>query len=176
MCQALFVLKLAIRYTSICACVHVCGCLQLLYDRKKEAKKSPFLNVSPDEKQNVCMIQLLFKYANEAAEAGSGLVGSPDDSYKRGGNKAWRRKLVSCSFSPFFSEFCPACTCSGTIKLLQLKLPHHCHGFCLLPRIPMERHGGAGVSNVTSQQEGRGFDPPGGFLHVPARFSGFLLQ
>lgn len=70
-------------------CVCVCGRFQLLYNRKKEGgKRSPFKIFSPTEKQNVCLIQFLFKYANKAAEAGFGLVGSPDDFYKRVGNKA----------------------------------------------------------------------------------------
>lgn len=120
-------------YEHMCMCVRACVWMPsaVLRQKRKKAKKSPFQMFPRNEDRNVCLIRLLFKYANKTAQAGFGLVGSPGDFYKRVGNKAWKRKLASCSFSSFISEISPVCTCSGTIKLLQLKFPHHCHGFCV---------------------------------------------
>lgn len=66
----------------MCVCVCVVDAFCCCMTGKKKKKKKPFPNVSLQWKTKyVCLIQLLFKWADEAAGAGSGPVGSPDDYY-----------------------------------------------------------------------------------------------
>lgn len=67
-------------------CMCVCGCLQLLYIQM----------FSCNENQNVF---IWFSCSLNAQ-----CLGLLTILYKRVGSKAWKRKLVSCRFSPFFSE------------------------------------------------------------------------